>query len=367
MTSDGKMIGLIKPINQYGLQLVYDLDIPKCGSEDVLIKVITSSVCGTDLHIYKSDASIADRVENNQVIGHEFCGEVIEVGSLVNTHQIGNIVASESHIIDNTCFQCQNGQKHLCQNIQLLGIDRPGGLAQYVAVPASNAINMSDEIKAGIISHEVASFMDAFGNAVDTATTVSLTAKTVLVTGTGPQGLMAIAIALASGAKQIIATEVTEKRLEMAKRIIKLHSTSGSRSDLVLNARDPQLLMKILDATDQIGVDVLLEMSGHPQAINDGLASLRNGGDAVILGVSSGNIELEWSNLIFKGITMHFRYGRKLYQTWTDGLRLLQTGAVKLESLVHEKMFELEEYEEAFELLLTGEAAKIVFHPNGIS
>jgi threonine 3-dehydrogenase len=365
MVSSKKMRALAKPFGQHGLRLVENLEIPTCGQEDVLIKVITSSVCGTDLHIYKSDPSIADRVADNQIIGHEFCGEVIEVGARVKTHQIGDIVASESHIIDNTCFQCLNGQKHLCQNISLIGIDRPGGLAQYVAIPSTNAIIMTEDINDGEISHEIASFMDAYGNAVDTATTVPLTAKSVLVTGTGPQGLMAIAVALASGAKQVIATEVAEKRLAMAEEIIKTHAPGKSRNDLVLNAKDPQLHSKIKQATRDIGVDVLLEMSGHSQAINDGLASLRNGGHAVILGVSSGGIELDWPSLIFKGITMHFRYGRKLNQTWTDGRRLLQSGSVKLESLIHDKSFQLDEFEEAFELLLSGEAAKIIFRPNG--
>lgn len=365
MVSGKKMKALVKPFGQHGLLLVENIDVPACGQEDVLIKVITSSVCGTDLHIYKSDPSIADRVADNQIIGHEFCGEVIEVGDRVKTHQVGDIVASESHIIDNTCFQCVNGQKHLCQNISLIGIDRPGGLAQYVAIPSANAIIMTKEINDGEISHEIASIMDAYGNAVDTATTVPLTAKCVLITGTGPQGLMAIAIALASGAKQVIATEVAEKRLAMAKEIIKSHAPSKSRNDLVLHASDPLLQSKISEATQGIGVDVLLEMSGHSKAINDGLASLRNGGHAVVLGFSSGAIELDWPSLIFKGITIHFRYGRKLYQTWTDGRRLLQSGSVKLESLIHDKSYQLEEYNEAFELLLSGEAAKIIFRPNG--
>lgn len=364
MVPSNKMKALVKPFGRYGLRLIENLDIPSCGQEDVLIKVITSSVCGTDLHIYKSDASIAERVSDNQIIGHEFCGEIIEVGARVKTHLVGDIVASESHIIDNTCFQCLNGQKHLCQNISLLGIDRPGGLAQYVSIPSANAIIMTEEINSGEISHEIASFMDAYGNAVDTATTIPLTAKSVLVTGTGPQGLMAIAIALASGAKQIIATEVAEKRISMAEDIIKTHAPSKFRNDLILNATDPQLLSKIKQATNDIGVDVLLEMSGNSQAINDGLASLRNGGHAVILGVSSGNIELDWPSLIFKGITIHFRYGRKLYQTWTDGRRLLQSGSVNLDSLVHEKSYQLDEFKEAFELLLSGEAAKIIFRPN---
>ena len=365
MAAAEKMSALIKPYDQYGLKFTDDIEIPECGPNEVLIKVITSSVCGTDLHIYKSDSSISSRVADNQIIGHEFCGEVVQVGKLISTHQLGDIVASESHIVDYTCFQCLNGQKHLCQNISLIGIDRPGGLAQYVSIPAANAIIMTDEIRNGMVSYEIASFMDAYGNAVDTATTIPLAAKTVLVTGAGPQGLMAIAVALSTGADQIIATEVSENRLEMAREIIKTHSPSEHRNDLVLNAKNPDLVAQVLKATGGLGVDVLMEMSGHPSAIKVGLSSLRNGGDAVILGVSSGDIQLDWPALIFKGITMHFRYGRKLYETWTVGRRLLQSGSVKLDSLVHKKSFKLEEFEEAFELLLNGEAAKIIFRPNG--
>ncbi|MDH3943680.1 MAG: zinc-binding dehydrogenase, partial [Anaerolineae bacterium] len=260
---------------------------------------------------------------------------------------------------------CRHGQKHLCQNVSLVGVDRPGGLAQYVSLPAANAIIMTDMIRSGVVSHEIASFMDAYGNAVDTATTVPLTARTVLITGTGPQGLMAIAIAAASGAQQIIATEVAEERLAMAKDILNSHAGHPNRNDLVFNAKEPGLVDNIRQATGGLGIDVLLEMAGHPSAIRDGLASLRNGGDAVILGVSSGEISLDWPALIFQGITIHFRYGRKLYQTWTDGMRLLQSGAVRLESLVHPTSFKLEEHEKAFDLLLSGKAAKIIFRPNG--
>lgn len=365
MVKNKTMVGLVKPSNQAGLNYVEDLPIPTCGSDEVLIKVITSSVCGTDLHIYKSDQSITHRVADNQIIGHEFYGEVIEIGNQVNTHTIGDHVSSESHIVDNTCYQCLNGQKHLCQNIVLVGIDRPGGLAQYVALPASNAVIMNDEINSSMVSPEVASFMDAYGNAVDTATVVSPIAKTILVTGAGPQGLMVIAISIACGAKQVIATEVTNERIALAQQIISQHANQGQRNDLVLNAKTANIYEKVMDVTGGVGVDILMEMSGSQIAITDGLRCLRNGGDAVILGVSSGAINLDWPALIFKGITVHFRYGRKLYQTWTDGRRLLQSGTVKLDSLVHPKSFALSEFQAAFDLLLSGGAAKIIFRPNG--
>lgn len=360
------MKALRKPYGKEGLILEKNAPMPKeIGPEDVLIKVLRASVCGTDLHIYKSDPSIRDRVANNQIIGHEFCGVVMDVGDQVTILTKGDIVSSESHIVCGSCYQCTNGQPHLCQEISLIGVDRPGGLAQYVVIPAKNAIKTSN------ISLEVASFMDAYGNAVDTAMTIPLSAKTVLITGCGPQGLMAIAIAAALGAKQIIATEVSEKRIGMAWDILGQHlqddvkhSKSIRRKDDILNPLDRNLVSKIYELTGGLGVDVLLEMSGHPSAISDGLTVLRSGGNAVILGLASDKIELDWNDLVFKGVTIYFRYGRKLYETWTNGQMLLKSGLINLESLIHKPYFTLDEFEIAFDKLLNGEAAKVIFLPN---
>lgn len=360
------MNALRKPYGKEGLELDQVAPTPnEVGPEDVLIKVLRASVCGTDLHIFKSDPSIRDRVAHNQIIGHEFCGEVMEVGEQVTILAKGDIVSSESHIVCGTCFQCTNGQPHLCQEISLIGVDRPGGLAQFVVVPAKNAIKIQG------IPLEVASFMDAYGNAVDTAMTVGLAAKTVLITGCGPQGLMAIALAIALGAKQIIATEVSKMRIDMAWEILgkhlqddSNHSKSSTRKDNILNPKDRNLISNIYELTGGLGVDVLLEMSGHPSAITDGIAALRSGGNAVILGLASDKIELEWNDLVFKGITVHFRYGRKLYETWTNGQMLLKSGLINLESLIHRPYYKLEEFDVAFQTLLKGEAAKVIFTPN---
>jgi threonine 3-dehydrogenase len=201
---------------------------------------------------------------------------------------------------------------------------------------------------------------------------VPLTAKTVLITGCGPQGLMAIAIAAASGAKQIMATEVSPKRLNLAWEVLRQHlgdddrhTKSQARKDLILNAADRNLISQIYEATDGLGVDVLLETAGHASAIRDGLAVLRTGSHAVILGLASDTIELNWNELVFKAVTVHFRYGRKLYETWTDGRRLLESGAVRLEALVYKPYFTLAQFKDAFDLLLQGDAAKVIFTPNG--
>ncbi len=406
MSINNTMKALRKPYGSEGLIFDENAPIPTPGPEDILIKVITASVCGTDLHIYKSDPSIRDRVPDSLIIGHEFYGEVIEVGDQVHTLSIGDLVASESHIVCDTCFQCLNGQPHLCQEISLVGVDRPGGMAQYAAIPADNAVKISPAIPP-----EIACFMDAYGNAVDTCLTVPLTAKTVLITGCGPQGLMAIAIALASGAKQVIATEISPRRMMMAREIFRLHGSEPTypgilnnptnsifnsdpgytncrdrlsyldnpkhpsypgkpnslRRDIILDANDRNMLSRVYEATDGLGVDVFLEMAGHPNAIASGFAALRTGGEAVILGLAADNIEIDWNGLVFKAVTVHFRYGRKLYETWTYGQRLLESGDVKLDSLVHRPFFALDDIDkvaEAYNLQINGAVAKVIFTPN---
>jgi len=355
---------LRKPYGRKGLILDTDAPFPDYGPGDVLVKVLAASVCGTDLHIYNSDPSIRDRVADNQIIGHEFCGEVIGVGAQVTRVAKGDLVSSESHIVCGTCEYCLDGMPHLCQEVALIGIDRPGGLAEHVAIPEQNAI-----VKSPLLSLEVASMLDAYGNAVDTALLVPLIGKTVLVTGCGPQGLMAIAIALAAGAKQIIATEVQNKRRILAEEMLRVHANPNQyRKDLILNGTATNLSDQIFEATDGNLVDVLLEMSGNEEAINAGFAALKNASHAVILGLtSSSQVQLDWASLVFKGVTIHFRYGRHLYRTWSEGRKLLESGLVKIEPLIHRPYFALEDYDEAFQLQLRGDVAKVIFIPNSSS
>jgi len=358
------MKALVKPYGKRGLKMVNVPTPQRIGPGDVLIKVLAASVCGTDLHIYESDASIRERVADNQIIGHEFCGEVIGVGSQVTKLAKGDIVSSESHVICGTCAYCQDGLPHLCQEVALLGIDRPGGLAEYVVIPEQNAI-----LKSPHVSVEVAAMMDAYGNAVDTALCVPLIGKSVLVTGCGPQGLMAIAIAMAAGAKQVIATEMYENRIETANKILEsyVRPNQTNRRDMILDiSKNPDgVVNKIYEATDGLGVDVLLEMSGADRAIKDGLDVLRNAGQAVILGLSSSKkVEIPWTDLIFKGVTIYFRYGRHLYRTWSEGRNLLEFGLVDLEPLIHKPYFALDNFEEAFQLQIDGKVAKVIFKPD---
>lgn len=353
------MKALIKPYGEQGLKLIRDARKPDIGPQDVLIRVLAASICGTDLHIYDSDPVIVHRVAPDQIVGHEFCGEIVDRGSQVTTVAVGDFVSGESHIVCGTCYYCLNGMSHICQEVSVIGVDRPGAFAEYIAIPAENAIvNPPD------MSVDVAAFLEPYGNAIDAARCVDLVGKTVLITGCGPQGLMAIAIAKAAGARQVIATEVREKRRELAKEVVRIHSNPNrARLDLVLDATEPDVLGRILGATDGLGVDVLLEMSGHPLAIQDGFAALKHGGHAVALGLPGSPIEFDWANaLVFKEVTIHGIYGRHLFRTWFEGRRLLESGAVKLEPLITHR-FPLEQFDETFKLLKRGEAGKVILYP----
>ncbi len=356
------MKALVKPYGKMGLEFIQDAKTPSVGPYDVLIKVLAASICGSDVHIYDNSPVFRDKVADNQITGHEFCGEVIDIGANVTTISAGDIVSAESHIVCGTCHYCLNGLSHVCQEVSTIGIDRSGGFAEYIAIPAENAI-----LKPPGMSFDTASLLEPFGNAVDTARCVDMVSKSVLVTGCGPQGLMAIAIAKAAGARQVIATEPLEGRREFARKVLETHSNVES-ADLVLDSGDSNLLSQILGATNGLGVDVVLEMSGHPTAIRDGLLALKNGGDVVALGLSSSpTIEIDWNGgFVLKGATFHGIYGRHLYWTWSEAHRLVDSGAVDLESLITHR-FPMEEFDTGFQLLIQGEAAKVMLYPNPLS
>mgnify|MGYP005840274853 CR=1 FL=1 len=354
------MKALVKPCGERGLRLVHDVPRPEIGPHEVLLRVLAASICGSDIHIYDDDPVFRERVPDGLVIGHEFCGLVEAVGSGVDTVAVGDIVAAESHVVCGSCFYCLNGLAHICQEITGIGFDRAGGFAEYVAIPAANAF-----LKPANLSVEVAAFLEPFGNALDTAGCVDLFNKQVLITGCGPQGLMALAIAKAAGARRVIATEVSPFRRQLAQRMLSLHTPPRQQlQDLVLDASRPDVTDHIFEATDGLGVDVVLEMSGHPAAIADGCTVLKNGGDFVALGLPAQPVEFDWSNhLVLKGATFHGIYGRHLYQTWFKACALLETGAVQLDALITHYL-PLERFAEGFELLKRGQAAKVILYPD---
>jgi threonine 3-dehydrogenase len=324
---------------------------------------LAASICGSDIHIYDDDPVFRERIRDGQVIGHEFCGVVEEIGSQVTTLAVGDIVSAESHVVCGSCYYCLNGMSHICHEMEGIGFDRAGGFAEYVAIPAKAAV-----AKPPNISIEIGAILEPLGNALDTARCVNLSGKRVLVTGCGPQGAMAIAIAKADGALQVIVTEVYQKRRDIAKRMLAEHANprQGVTTDLVLDATSPDLVERIFEATGGLGVDVVIEMSGHPNAISDACTVLRNGGEFVALGLPSRPISFDWANhLVLKAATYHGIYGRHLYTTWFQVHNLVQSRTIRLESLItHHFPLTNQGFESAFRLLKQGQAMKVIFYPD---
>jgi threonine 3-dehydrogenase len=342
------MKAVVKTRAGAGLEL-HEVPIPEIGPHEVLIKTRAMSICGTDLHILNWDPWAAKRLKPPLIIGHEFCGDIVAVGKDVTSVQVGDFVSGESHIVCGVCNLCRTGNAHICRNTQIIGVDRDGCFAEYIALPAENAWGAPPEMPA-----EIAALQENFGNAVHTALATPVAARKVLVTGCGPVGLMAILVVRAAGARAIYATDVSDYRLQLAKKLGTL---------LAINPTTENTVGIIRDATDGEGVDVLLEMSGAPSAIRDGFDLLKKGGAAVLLGLPSKPFEFDLANLlIMKGITAYGIAGRKLWETWYEARGLLRGGAVDLTPIVTHK-FKLEEFEKAFATMASGESGKVVMFP----
>lgn len=331
-----------------GFELI-QVPVPEIGHHDILVRTRATSVCGTDLHIYNWDPWAANRIKPPIIIGHEFCGDVVEIGSEVSEVRVGDFISAESHIVDNTCDLCRTGMAHICRNTKIIGVDRDGSFAEYVAIPAANAWHNPPNM-----SPEIAALEENFGNAVHTALETPVVARKILVTGCGPVGLMTIAVARAAGARSIFASDVSDYRLGLARKM---------GANVTMNPKEQDVVKTVMDATHGEGVDVLLEMSGAPTAIREGLQLLKSGGHAVLLGLPSKPFEFDLGNLvIMKGITLHGIAGRKLWETWYEIRGLLRGGAVNLEPLITHR-FKLEEFEKAFQTMASGDSGKVVLFP----
>jgi threonine 3-dehydrogenase len=326
--------------------------VPAIGPTDVLVRVKATSICGTDLHIYGWDRWSQGRIKPPVTLGHEFCGVVEKVGEEVSAVKAGDFVSAEMHLNCGHCHQCRLGQAHICQNLRIIGIDLDGAFAEFVKIPATNIWKLDPSIP-----EHYGAILDPLGNAVHTVLAGAIAGQTALVTGCGPIGLMSIAVAKACGSSSVFATETNEHRRKLAKEM---------GADFVLNpvAEDP--VKKILEATEGTGVDVLLEMSGQPAAIQQGFKALRAGGRASLLGIPTENVPLDLvQDVIFKGATVQGIYGRRMYETWVEMTALLKAGRVNLAPLFGERV-ELENFEGAFAKLQSGLAGKILMYPNGI-
>ena len=328
-----------------GLELV-DQPVPEPHAGEVLIKVKATSICGTDLHIRSWDPWAAEHVLPPLVIGHEVCGIVEAHGPGVTDPPLGALVSVESHVVDGTCAWCRTGRGHLCPQTRILGVHRDGAFAEYITIPAVNAWPNTPGTP-----YSIASLLENFGNAVHTASTPPIAGRKVLVTGAGPVGIMAVAVARALGARSVISTDVSDYRLELAR-------TMGAT--LTLNPRRDDVAAVIREATDGEGVDVLLEMSGAESAIVEGFEVLKPGGHAALLGLSSKPIQFDIDDaIVFKGATVHGIVGRRLWETWYEGKALLRGGGVDLTPLVTHR-FHIEDFDAAFDLMASGQCGKVV-------
>lgn len=341
------MKAVIKPAPGPGLELV-ELPVPEIGPGQVLVRVRAASICGTDLHIYRWDEWAQNRIKPPLIVGHEVTGEVAALAPDVTSVQVGETVSLESHVVCNECHYCRTGREHICENTQIIGVDRDGGFAEYIAIPAQNVWANAPDLPLRIAVLE-----ENFGNAVHTAMAQDVSAKYVLVTGCGPVGIMAIAVAKAAGARKVFATDISDYRLAMA---------AQAGADLSINVGEVDVVAAVMEATCDEGVDVLLEMSGAPSAINQGFAVLKYGGEAALLGLTPGPFTFDLNqHIVFKGAIVRGIVGRRLWDTWYKTRGLLESGAVDLSKLVtHE--FALEEFDDAYHVFMSGESGKIMFH-----
>src|SRR5690242_10410686 len=296
------MLAVVKPEAAPGAD-VRQMPRPEIGQDDVLVKVKVASVCGTDLHIYNWDQWAQNRIKPPLIPGHEFCGYVAAVGKNVTAVKEGDFVSAEMHVACGKCYQCRTGEAHICQHVKIIGVDANGAFAEFVKIPESNIWKIDPGIPA-----DYASILDPLGNAVHTVLAGEIAAKTVAVTGCGPIGLFSIAVARAVGATTVFAIEVNEHRRRLAKEM---------KADFALDPSKEDVKSIVMEKTGGLGVDVVLEMAGHPDAIRTAFDIVRRGGRISLLGLTSKPISLNFSeDIIFKGITVQGINGRRMYQTW---------------------------------------------------
>ena len=345
------MLAVVKPEAAPGSE-IREVKVPSFGRTDVLVKVKVASICGTDLHIYEWDRWAQNRIHPPLIPGHEFCGEVFAYGDEVTAVKEGDFVSAEMHVACGKCLQCRTGEAHICQHVKIIGVDADGAFAEYVVIPESNIWKLGPEIPV-----EYASILDPLGNAVHTVLAGEIAAKTVAITGCGPIGLFSIAVARAVGATTVFAIEVNQYRRRLAKEM---------KADFALDPTKDDVRAIVMEKTGGLGVDVVLEMAGHPDAIRTAFDIVRRGGRISLLGLTSKPISLNFSeDIIFKGITIQGINGRLMYKTWYQMTALLKAGKLELHPVITDRMA-MKDFSKGMERLKTGEASKILVYPNGI-
>lgn len=337
------MKALIKKQAAPGLWLG-EVPVPTISDNEVLIKVRKSAICGTDVHIYKWDAWAQKTIPVPMVVGHEFMGEISKVGRNVKDLKVGDRVCGEGHIVCGQCPPCRKGKKHLCMKTVGVGVNRPGSFAEYLALPAENVF-----VLPASVPDDLAAIFDPYGNAVHTTLSFPVTAEDVLITGAGPIGIMAAAIARHGGARNVVITDKNEYRLELARKMGATHTINITKES-------------IKDVMQKIGVGygftVGLEMSGSPQGLSSLLESMQNGGKIALLGILPPNTVIDWDLVIFKMLELKGIYGREIFSTWYQMVHLLE-GGLNLESVITHR-FPIKQFEKGFEAMLSGQSGKVI-------
>jgi threonine 3-dehydrogenase len=337
------MKALVKAKAEPGLWL-QDVPEPKIGINDVLIKVHKTGICGTDLHIYNWDAWAQKTIPVPMVVGHEFVGEVVEAGSNVSDFHPGDIVSAEGHVVCGRCRNCLAGRRHLCKDTQGIGVNRTGAFAEYISVPMTNVWHINPGVE-----EEVAAIFDPFGNATHTALSFDLLGEDVLITGAGPIGVMAVAIAKHAGARHVVITDVNDYRLDLAKKLGADEALNVTRGNL----RD---LMKRIGMKE--GFDVGLEMSGNPSAFRDMIDVMRHGGKIALLGIPSEPMAIDWNKVIFNMLTIKGIYGREMFETWYK-MNVMLEGGLNIQPVITHR-FAADEFEKGFQVMNSGMSGKVV-------
>ncbi|MFN8769488.1 MAG: L-threonine 3-dehydrogenase [Neisseriaceae bacterium] len=346
------MFALVKAKREPGIWME-QITVPNIKDDEVLIKINKTAICGTDLHIYKWDDWAQKTIQTPMHVGHEFVGEIVQIGNSVTQNlKIGDRVSGEGHIVCGTCRNCRAGHFHLCPNTIGVGVNRPGAFAQYLAIPAFNVFKLPD-----YISDNVASMLDPFGNAVHTALSFDLIGEDILITGAGPIGCMAVAICKKVGAKNVVIIDINDFRLDLAKKM---------GADAAINISDCKDANEIDNKLREImrtlkmeeGFDVGLEMSGVEVAIHAMVDLMINGGKIAMLGISGKNVALDWDKVVFKSLLLKGVYGREMFETWYKMVSLVKSG-LNVENIITH-VLPVTEYQKGFELMKSGQCGKVI-------
>ncbi len=337
------MKALVKKSKEVGIWME-EVPMPTIGDNDLLIKVKKTAICGTDIHIYKWDEWSQRTIHTPMVIGHEFVGEIVDLGRAVRGYKLGDRVSAEGHIVCGVCRACSAGKRHLCPNTQGIGVNRNGCFAEYISVPSSNAWHIHETI-----SDELAAIFDPYGNATHTALSFDMVGEDVLITGAGPIGCMATAIARHVGARNIVVSDINEYRLALAKKMGATRTINASKEEI----------HGIIPSLDMVGgFDIGLEMSGSPLAFSQMLGAMYNGGRIALLGILPNGAGIDWDKVIFKGLFIKGIYGREIFETWYKMQMMLLSGLDISPVITHRYSFD--DFQKGFDAMLSGNSGKVI-------